>query len=281
MSFRTALAIVLAGGVMLTACAKKPAPPAAAAAKANVVTITASDFAFAAPDTIPAGLTTVELVNHGQEVHQAVFLRIDSGKTAADLQTMMKNPDAPIPAWLTFPLGVGGIVPGDSANSTATLSPGHYAMVCFLPSPDGTPHVAKGMVRPIEVAATSAQSAPEPASDLTITMKDYTWDLSAPPTAGTHTIRVENVGPQLHEIQMFQMAPGKSAKDLMAWMGGGMKGPPPAKPVGGYAGLTVGLHGFFTATFAPGKYVFVCYVPDKKDNKPHMMHGMVKEITVS
>jgi hypothetical protein len=137
------------------------------------------------------------------------------------------------------------------------------------------------MVRPIEVTATSVASAPEPASDLTITMKDYTWDVSAPLTAGPHVIRVENAGPQLHEIQVMQLAPGKSAKDLQAWMMGGMKGPPPAKPVGGYAGLAPGLHGFFTTTLAAGKYVFVCYVPDKADNKPHLMHGMIKEVTVS
>lgn len=278
MTVRPIFAAALAGGVLL-ACAKKPAPPAAATS-ANVVTVTASDFAFAAPDTIPAGLTTLKLENHGQEVHQLVLIRIDSGKTMADLAGMMKNPNAPIPGWVTFPLGVGGITPTDSANSTATLPAGHYAMVCFLPSPDGTPHVAKGMVRQIEIVASAAAVAPEPAPDLVITMKDYTWELSAPPTAGTHIMRVENVGPQLHEIQMFQMAPGKSAKDLMGWIQT-MKGPPPGKPVGGYAGLAPGLHGFFTTTFAPGMYVFLCYVPDKKDNKPHMMHGMVKEITVS
>lgn len=279
MKVRPILAAALASGVLL-ACAKKPAPPAAAAS-ANVVTVTAADFSFAAPDTIPAGLTTLKLLNHGQEVHQVVLMRMDSGKTMADLQGMMKNPDAPIPGWVAFPMGVGGITGADSANATATLTPGHYAMACFLPSPDGTPHVAKGMVRPIEVVATTAAAAPEPASDLVITMKDYTWDVSAPITAGTHVIRMENAGPQLHEVQIMQLAPGKSAKDLQAWMTTGMKGPPPAMPVGGYAGLAPGLHGFITTTFAAGKYVFVCYVPDKKDNKPHLMHGMMKEITVT
>lgn len=280
MSFRATLALVLGGGVTFAACAKKPASPAAATT-ANVVTIGAGDFNFQAPDTIPAGLTTLKLMNHGQEVHQVVLMRIDSGKTMADIQAMMSNPNAPIPGWLEFPLGAGGIVPGDSANSTATLGAGHYVLICFLPSPDGTPHAAKGMVRPIEVAASAGAPAPEPASDLTITMKDYTWDVSAPLTAGRHVIRVENAGPQLHEIQIMQLAPGKSAKDLQSWMMGGMKGPPPAMPVGGYAGLGMGLHGFFTMTFAPGKYVFLCYVPDKADNKPHLMHGMIKEVTVS
>lgn len=278
MKSRPSLVLAATSLAAFGACAKKPAPPPPTA---NVVTVMAGDYTFQAPDTIPAGLTTLMLKNLGKEVHQVIMMRLDSGKTVADLQPMLSNPDAPIPGWLYFPLGVNGIVPGDSANATATLEPGHYVMVCFLPSPDGAPHVAKGMLRPIEVTASTAALAPEPTADLVITAKDFTWDVSAPITPGTHTIRMENAGPQLHEVQIFQLAPGKATADFMAWLQGGMKGEPPAKPIGGFAGPTPGGHGFFTTTFAPGSYVFVCFVPDKTDFKPHVMHGMVKEITVS
>lgn len=278
MTSRPSFVLAAASLAAIGACAKKPAPPPPTA---NVVTVMAGDYTFQAPDTIPAGLTTLMLKNLGKEVHQVIMMRLDSGKTVADLQPLFTDPEAPIPAWLYFPLGVNGIVSGDSANATATLEPGHYVMVCFLPSPDGAPHVAKGMVRTIEVTASTAALAPEPTADLVITAKDYTWDVSAPITAGTHTIRMENAGPQLHEVQIFQLAPGKATTDFTAWLQGGMKGEPPAKPVGGFAGPTPGGHGFFTTTFAPGTYVFVCFVPDKGDFKPHVMHGMVKEITVS
>lgn len=278
MTSRPSFVLAAASLAAIGACAKKPAPPPPTA---NVVTVMAGDYTFQAPDTIPAGLTTLMLKNLGKEVHQVIMMRLDSGKTVADLQPLFTDPEAPIPAWLYFPLGVNGIVSGDSANATATLEPGHYVMVCFLPSPDGAPHVAKGMVRTIEVTASTAALAPEPTADLVITAKDYTWDVSAPITAGTHTIRMENAGPQLHEVQIFQLAPGKATTDFTTWLQGGMKGEPPAKPVGGFAGPTPGGHGFFTTTFAPGTYVFVCFVPDKGDFKPHVMHGMVKEITVS
>jgi hypothetical protein len=36
------------------------------------------------------------------------------------------------------------------------LTPGNYALICLIPSPDGVPHVAKGMMVPIEVAGTSS-----------------------------------------------------------------------------------------------------------------------------
>lgn len=281
MSLRSSIALVLTSSAVL-ACARKPAPPPAPPT-ANVVTITANDFAFVAPDTIPAGLTTVKFQNAGKEPHQVVFVRIDSGKTMADVANLMKDPNAKVPGWLSFPMGANGIVPGDSGNATATLTAGHYILACFLSSPDGTSHANKGMVKPLEVRAATGPAAAEPIADITITEKDYTWDISAPITAGTHTFRVENAGPQAHEITIFQLAPGKTAKDMQAWIAGGMKGAPPAKPAGGFVGPMPipGVHGFFTTTFAAGNYLFLCFVPDQQDGKPHVAHGMMKEITVS
>jgi len=281
MKHRLCVALACAS-VATLGCARKPAPPPPPPT-ANVVNITGTDFAFQAPDTIPAGLTTLKFVNAGKEPHQAVLMRIDSGKTMADVATLMKDPNAKVPGWIAFPTGANGVVPGDSSNATATLVPGHYALLCFISSPDGTPHANKGMVHPIEVTASTAPAAAEPTADLTITEKDYTWDLSAPITAGTHTFRVENAGPQVHEISIFQLAPGKTTKDFQAWVAGGMKSAPPAAEAGGVIGPmpVAGDHGFFTKTFAAGKYLFICFVPDQKDGKPHVMHGMMKEITVS
>jgi hypothetical protein len=278
MHSRSPLALSAAGSLLLAACAKKPAPPPATA---NVVTIVATDFAFRAPDTIPAGLTTFNLVNHGQEPHQAVLVRMDSGKTMADLQVALENVESGVLGWMQFPAGPNTVAPGDSSNATATLLPGHYGILCFVTSPDGKPHFAKGMQRALEVAPSTAPAAPEPTADLVITEKDYTWDLSAPITAGTHTIRVENAGPQLHEVTIWQLAPGKTQADFQGWIQGGMQGPPPAKPLGGYVGPDPGGHGFFTATFTPGDYVLTCFVPDRGDGKPHVMHGMLKPFTVS
>lgn len=281
MTRRLFVALACASGATL-GCNRKPAPPPAPPT-ANVVSITGNDFSFTAPDTLPAGLTTVKFQNAGKEPHQVVFIRIDSGKTMADIANVMKDPNAKVPGWMAFPLGANGVVPGDSSNATATLVAGHYILVCFMPSADGTMHVNKGMVRPLEVKASTGPAAADPSADLTITEKDFTWDISGPISTGTHTFRVDNAGPQPHEIAIYQIAPGKSAKDLQAWMAAGMKGEPPAKPVGGFVGPmpAPGDHGFFTATFAAGKYVFLCFFPDQKDAKPHVMHGMMKEVTVS
>lgn len=269
----------MCGAAALAGACKKAAPPAQAAA--TVVAITATDFAFTAPDSMPAGLVTLRLLNTGKEPHQAVVMRLDSGHTMADLQTAVADPNMKVPGWLGFPIGVSVIIPGDSGNATAVLPPGHYVMGCFITGADGTPHIMKGMVHPFEVVASNATPAAEPATDLTITEKDYTFEISAPVTAGTHTIRVVNAGPQVHEIALEQLAPGKSAADYLAWVQGGMKGMGPSKPMGGVTGPDVGGHQTFTASFTPGNYILVCFVPDGGDGKPHLLHGMIKEFTVS
>jgi uncharacterized cupredoxin-like copper-binding protein len=60
-----------------------------------------------------------------------------------------------------------------------------------------------------------------------------------------------------------------------------MRGMPPVEPVGGFAGLDKGKAGWLTITLTPGNYLLNCYVPDAKDGKPHFVHGMVQQITVT
>src|SRR5678815_2352898 len=57
----------------------------------RTVTVTATDYSFAAPDTIPAGLTELRLLNRGTEMHHAMLVRLDAGKTMADLFAAMQS----------------------------------------------------------------------------------------------------------------------------------------------------------------------------------------------
>ena len=263
-----------------TACAAGK-PGASKAAGPHVVTITAVDFALAAPDTLPAGLTTFRMINTGREPHQAVVAGAP-GKSFPELQAALLQEGA-FPEWLTFPGGAGVVNSGDSSIVTVDLVPGNYLMLCYIPSLDGKPHIVKGMYRRLVVvpAAPGTRVAAEPLADVTVTLSDYDFALSAPLTAGTHTIRVENTGPQLHELALERLAPGKTLADWKAWMAGGMRGTPPSQPAGGLTGPDKGKVGWLTVTLTPGNYLLNCYVPDVKDGKPHFLHGMVKQITVS
>jgi uncharacterized cupredoxin-like copper-binding protein len=92
-----------------------------AAFKVPVVTVHASEFSFSAPKSIAAGQTTIRLVNDGKELHHITILKLEQGKTMQDLMAMMKDPNAPPPAWLVPVGGPNAAVPG--ATIEATLDP--------------------------------------------------------------------------------------------------------------------------------------------------------------
>jgi len=103
----------------------------------NVVTITATDYAFGMPDTIPAGLTTFRLVNQGKELHHASLVRLGEGKSAADFQAglaaAMKS-HAPSPPWMTFPGGPNAVTLGDTAIAPRCSSPGRMCSSAGFPA---------------------------------------------------------------------------------------------------------------------------------------------------
>jgi hypothetical protein len=260
-----------AGAAATPASAPAPGPAA--------VTVTATDYKLDLPSSIPAGAVAIHLVNQGKELHQAQIVRLEDGKTIADLEKAMKA-NGPMPSWMKFVGGPNGIAPGQEVTSTASLAPGRYAALCLIPSPDGVPHLMKGMIQPFEVTAGDGATALPAASD-TVTMKGYAFQSSRPLTPGQHTILVQNAGPQPHELVMLRLAPGKTVQDFATWATtGGMKGPPPAMPLGGVAVLENGGSGVFTVDLPPGDYGLICFVPDAKDGKLHLEHGMAKQIKV-
>ena len=251
-----------------------------AAVQPPVVTIHARDYQFVnAPDTIVAGLTTLRLINEGPEFHHVQLVRFDDGHTLQDFFDAMRA-GGPPPAWF---VEVGGPntpgMPGDSTMATVDLVPGNYALLCFIPSPDGTPHIMKGMARPLTVIANTAAAATLPAADVVMTLNDYSFETNGAITAGTRTIRVENVAAQAHEVLVVKLDEGRSAMDFVKFVTK-PEGTPPGRVIGGTTGIASGTMNQITLTFEPGRYALLCFLPDAKDGKEHIAHGMVKEIVV-
>ena len=261
------------------ATAAAPAPAPATAAAPNMVTFTAKEFSFDGPDSIPAGLTMFHLTDAGQQLHHLQIVKLDQGKTFADLQAALKA-GGPPPAWMLPYGGVNPPAPGATTTAMQVMEPGNYAVVCFVEGPDHIPHIAKGMLKPLTVTATPNANMTEPAGDVTLTLNDYTFTLSKPLVAGKQLIKVENGAAQPHEVVLVQLAPGKTMEDVAKWVAD-MKGQPPGKPIGGIPGFPKGKNAFFEATLEPGDYGMVCFLPDAKDGKPHVQHGMMKQFKVS
>lgn len=271
--------MLVAASLALAACttgADSKAPDSAAAAAPNVVTVRADDYSFQIPDTVRAGLTTIRLEAGGKELHHANVLKLDEGKTVDDLMTALRAAPA-IPSWAAEVGGPNPPAPGAVAEATMNLAPGNYVVVCFVPSPDGAPHIAKGMFKPFVVTGSAAKV--EQDADLQMTLVDYGFELSAPLTAGAHVIRVVNTAPQSHEVSLVKLAPGKKAIDVAKWIEK-PQGPPPGQPLGGVAGIKPGASATFPATLEKGEYALLCFLPDAKDGKPHLAHGMMTEVTV-
>jgi uncharacterized cupredoxin-like copper-binding protein len=242
------------------AAASQP-PAATPAPAANPVTFTATDYRYSGPSEIPAGLTAFRLENHGKELHHLVIARLEQGRTLDSLLAALKNPGPP-PAWLHFVGGPNAAEPGDASNASTMMQPGHYAVMCFIPTAAGVPHVAKGMIGGLEVTPSTGPEATGAAPDLVIKLNDYSFDLSAPLTPGEHTIRG-------NRSRTWRPGRRRERKDLFL-------------PSSWVASLrwTRGESGEFTVTLEPGDYTLLCFLPDAKAGKPHLMHGMAKALRV-
>ena len=100
-----------------------------------------------------AGTQTIHVINDGPQIHEAQLLRLEPGKTAKDyIATAVpgyKGPKAGRPVG-----GSGALGAGLDNYWTVTLEPGNYLLMCYVPGPDGTPHIMKGMIQEFTVAAT-------------------------------------------------------------------------------------------------------------------------------
>jgi uncharacterized cupredoxin-like copper-binding protein len=269
--------------LLLLAAAAPALPAQSPPAKApRVLTIVAMDYAFRAPAKAPAGATTIRLVNRGTQLHHVQLNRLEGGKTVRDMLREWK-PGVPNPPYMSGDGGPTAALGGQTLEGEVVLQPGRYAIICWVPAPDGQLHLHKGMFGEIEVTGPAAPAADAalPRADVTIAMTDYGYLL--PKIArGRRTIRVENRGPQAHELVMVRLAPGKTARDAAEWAERGQTGASPGRMVGGVAALSVGRAGTFAVDFTPGRYAMVCFVPDQKDGKgrAHVAYGMMREFTV-
>jgi uncharacterized cupredoxin-like copper-binding protein len=253
--------------------------PVAKSVAPNRVTVTATDYAFAMPDTLAAGPTKFQLVNHGHELHHLLLVRLNDGKTTRDLAAAMKSP-GPFPSWAVMEGGPNGPDPATTSLPVIVdLQPGRYAALCIIPSADGVPHVMKGMVHDLVVRPAARKSVDNRKPASTIALVDYGFESTKPLTVGHHLVLVKNDGKQPHELEIARLLPGKTPADIGRWAQK-MSGPPPAHFLGGVSPIAPGQSNELALDLRPGHYVFLCFVPDSKDGKPHVEHGMVKDFVI-
>lgn len=253
---------------------------AAKAQQATKVTIKAHDYSFEAPTQIEAGLVSITLENEGQEPHHVQLARLNDGVSPEQFQTaLQQNPEAAL-ALVTWAGGPGVVDFGGSQEVTMDLTAGTYMLLCFIPSPDGVPHLAKGMVASLEVVDKQAQTGGQPPkADATVKMNDFVFILPSAIKAGPQVWQVDNQGQQPHEIGLIKLAEGKTIADVSAFMAA-PDGVPPFSDVGGLQAIDPGESGWVNLNLTPGEYVALCHIPDPASGKPHTELGMVAAFSV-
>lgn len=250
-------------------------------AKPPEVTITAKEYAFEVPASIGGGVVTVKLSNTGQEPHMAQLIRLNDGVTFDQLQAALQAGDPG--AALSLVSVAGGIYttpPGATQAATLDLKAGDYAVMDFGAGEDQVPYMVKGMLQPFKVTAGS--SSAEPASDVAVTLKEYSFEMPTELKAGSHTFKVSNQGTQPHEILLLKLAEGKTMADVQAALSNPESGgPPPGDMVGGALAIGPGLRSWTTLELTPGNYMAICFIPDSGDGKSHLEHGMMMPIKVN
>ena len=125
-------------------------------AAAPVIEWEAGDYSFTGPETVPAGVVNIRLSNLGMEPHHAQLLRLRDGVSFDDLMAALPEEGDAALRLVTLEGGAGAIDPHRNSEVTLNLKAGNYVLVCFIPSPDGLPHLAKGMLKPLQVVYAGA-----------------------------------------------------------------------------------------------------------------------------
>lgn len=261
--------------------------------------ITAKDYQFELPATVPGGYTEITLKNEGPDTHHAMFMRLNEGKTLDDFVAASKQPNfGALFAVSTSAGGPASIDAGQESTVILNLQTGQYVLICAIPGPDGMPHYQMGMLAPLTVTEVLTAGT-EPTAETTIDLVDFSFtNLPQDVPAGMHTWKVTDTGKQVHELGINRLAQGVSFDQVKAMLMAPppaspvpgtastpqatpvMSGPPPFVAMAGVAPMSPGETNWALLDLTAGDYFAICFVPDVKTGAPHFALGMIMPFTV-
>lgn len=105
---------------------------------ATQVAVTAREYAFEF-DAPAAGRTQFTMTNEGEERHVMYLFKLSEGRSVDDVLES-EGDDG-----VEFDAESDTAAPGEQAILTVDLTPGDWAMICYIPTPEGAPHFTEGM----------------------------------------------------------------------------------------------------------------------------------------
>jgi len=283
---------------------KKSSQTLASIKKTGVVDITAQDFKFDVPDSLPSGWITFNFHNEGTQTHFFMLNHLPQGKTINDYkdeivppfnkvwaalrdsgitqENAIKRLGSTLPTWTSgiFTTGGAGLIkPGGSTTITVKLVPGNYEMECYVKSPAGVLHGDLGMINGLVVTSDSTTATP-PMADINLTLSHHEILSNDSLTTGKHTIAVHYKDPEPFgvgdDVHLVQLSDTTNMKDVINWMNWmnvhGLEAPAPAQFLGGIQELPQDDTGYFTVDLKPGRYAWIA--------ESYASRGMLKQFTV-
>jgi plastocyanin len=231
------------------------------------------------PESVPAGLVTVELTNTGKAFHEAQLIRLDPGHTPEEALKVIASEGAPSPGWIYPAGGTGPVPPGGSTSATQRLQPGNYMIY-------DAPFVNEGQGLKFGVATFKAEGEAGggelPEAPATIEAYEYGFRVSGL-SVGENTIEFSNTGNEPHHVIAAPYLPGATLAEVRKAFSREGGGEPPldfenvvntARIDGGEKQITE------LDLDKPGKYALLCFVSDREGGPPHVALGMVAETMV-
>jgi hypothetical protein len=128
-------------------------------------------------------------------------------------------------------------------------------------------------------AGAPARAAAAPARVVTITARDYAFEMPDTIVAGRTELRLANQGPDLHHAWLVRLDQAHTAAEFFAAMRRGGAAPSWAQQVGGPNTPAAGGTSAAVLDLQPGNYLVLCGVPSD-NGEPHLRLGMMKTFTV-
>lgn len=235
------------------------------------------------PKSVPAGYQRVALENATPHLVTHGLLRVrDGADPKAARQVLLESTLGLLtPRQLEtrrrqliagFYGGAVCIPPGQSGEVLLTLKPGRYLVYTHAAGVSQT-------ARPVQV--TTLHVTPhqdlhgQPTPDYTVVMVDHAFAFPDKLRAGRHLWHVANLGQHDHFMVIAKLLPGKTPRDVQAFLRGNAPTPVETATWGVHT-LSPGLSNDLWLELAPGDYLALCHLTDPATGVPQALLGMTQ-----
>jgi hypothetical protein len=185
----------------------------------------------------------------------------------------------PVADWFQGGGGPSSTPSGETTKVTQELQAGTYYLV-------GGEDLPKPPLTKIEVSGDDGAELPD--ADATVSAVEYSFtgeDLKA----GEQSLLLENAGGTWHHFLADELKPDATIEQAKAFLMSEGEGGGPSPFIGedndeSAVSSTVmegGTSQLVDVNLEPGRYAFYCFISDKTGGPPHVVKGMVSEVTVS